>query len=525
MFEKSVKMPTSNLKVQRIPNQGNGGLQAASATLFRNTLFNLVGQIMPLATAVITVPFIVRGLGTERFGLLSLAWVILSYSAALDLGLGRASAKFVAEALAKAELEKVGSILAAAIVVQAILGAAGGLGLALAAPFIVDGWLKLPPTLAGEATEAFRLLGVAVPLVMVSGSLSGALQGAQRFDLVNAVQVPAAVSVYLAGLAGALLGLGLVGVVALIVVSRVLTLAGLVALCARNLGGLRSFSTSTLRLLFVFGGWVAVSNAVGPVLVYAERFLLGSLVSVAAVGYYAAPYEGVTRALWILPGAAAAALFPGFAAWTAVGDRQALSKALARAVKYLLVAGGLASAVLVIFSDLILSFWLGPEYAGRSTWAMRILTVGVLINSLATVPYAALQGSGRPDLTAKFHLLELPLHLVGAWLLVSVWGVTGAAMAWSVRVALDAGLLFWASHRILRISAKSLRESGVGRAGLGLLGFSLILAGARVYSGYMGVPLQWSIPVIVCLSLLPVGWKVCLDDVDRRVILAWVAKR
>jgi len=44
--------------------------------LARNTLLNLIGQAVPLLVGVVTVPFIIRGLGTERFGLLSLAWVI-----------------------------------------------------------------------------------------------------------------------------------------------------------------------------------------------------------------------------------------------------------------------------------------------------------------------------------------------------------------------------------------------------------------------------------------------------------------
>ena len=69
----------------------------------RNSLLNLMGQVVPLFVGVATVPLIVRGLGPERFGLLSIAWVVLSYSAVFDLGLGRASTKFVAEALARGE--------------------------------------------------------------------------------------------------------------------------------------------------------------------------------------------------------------------------------------------------------------------------------------------------------------------------------------------------------------------------------------------------------------------------------------
>lgn len=37
--------------------------------LARNTLLNFIGQAVPLLVGVVTIPFIVRGLGTERFGL------------------------------------------------------------------------------------------------------------------------------------------------------------------------------------------------------------------------------------------------------------------------------------------------------------------------------------------------------------------------------------------------------------------------------------------------------------------------
>jgi O-antigen/teichoic acid export membrane protein len=360
---------------------------------------------------------------------------------------------------------------------------------------------------------------------MVSGSLSGALQGAQRFDLVNAIQVPTTVGIYLAALFGAWLGLGLCGIIVLIVGVRGVALVGLLVLYTRCLAGFRSFPASMFRALLSFGGWVSVSNVVGPILVYADRVLLGSLVSAAAVGYYAAPYEVVTRALWVLPTAISTTLFPGFSAWTASGDCRTLSRTCGRAVKYLLLLVGGAVAVLVVFADFVLHFWLGREYAEHSTWAMRILSVGVLINSLATVPYAALQGSGRPDLTAKFHLLELPVYIVAAWFLVSLWGVTGAAVAWSARAALDGALLFWASRRFLGVSQESFYEAGIGKVLIGLLGFGLILAGVKACSIYVGPLFQWSVLVLIGVSLLGVSWAVLLDDVDRRLILAWVRRR
>jgi len=104
-------------------------LEIRGDLLARNTVLNFIGQALPLLVGVVTIPFIVRGLGTERFGLLSLAWVVLGYFAIFDLGLGRATAKFVAKALGKGEKDQIPQSVWTAVTAQAILGILGGVAL------------------------------------------------------------------------------------------------------------------------------------------------------------------------------------------------------------------------------------------------------------------------------------------------------------------------------------------------------------------------------------------------------------
>ncbi|MDQ6769172.1 MAG: flippase, partial [Gemmatimonadota bacterium] len=85
--------------------------------------------------------------------------------------------------------------------------------------------------------------------------------------------------------------------------------------------------------------------------------------------------------------------------------------------------------------------------------------VGLIFNAVAFVPTTFIAAFGRPDLSAKFHLLELPIHIPLAWWLVAQYGIAGAATAWSMRVALDAGLLFGAADRLLRGGGSSLKAT------------------------------------------------------------------
>lgn len=109
-------------------------------------------------------------------------------------------------------------------------------------------------------------------------------------------------------------------------------------------------------------------------------------------------------------------------------------------------------SLLVVFAPWLLNVWLGPQVAEAAGTATRILAIGLLFNAAAFVPSTFLSAFGRPDINAKFHVLELVIHLPLAWWLVSGFGIVGAAVAWSARVAFDCLLLFWATHRLLKTS-------------------------------------------------------------------------
>lgn len=70
-------------------------LEIHGVLLARNTLLNLVGHLVPLLAGLATIPYVVRGLGNDGFGILSIAWALLGYFGLFDPGRGRATTKFV----------------------------------------------------------------------------------------------------------------------------------------------------------------------------------------------------------------------------------------------------------------------------------------------------------------------------------------------------------------------------------------------------------------------------------------------
>jgi O-antigen/teichoic acid export membrane protein len=433
--------------------------------LARNTMLNLAGQVLPLLVAVFSTPYVIHHLGPDRYGLYSLASIVVGYFALFNLGIGPATTKYVAEHLGSGEIDRLPQLVWTAVTSQMCLGLAGGILLAAASPLLVERALKIPVSLQPQAHIIFLIMSAALPLDFVAGSFRGVLSASQRFDLLNSIDVPLGALMGLIPVAAIALGYGLPAIVLSLVVLRVASVSVVIVFCFRLHPALRSvsFDFGLIRTLLSFGGWVTVSGAVGPILVYVDDFLIGALLSITAVGYYAPP-SGIASKLSILPGCLVSTLFPAFSTSAGRGDSEWIRKTLIRSLKFLILIVGPVTLILVFFAKPLLTFWLGTKFADEGALPLQILAGGVLVNSLALIPCVLLQGVGRPDLNAKFHLLELPIHIALVWFLVTHFGLPGAALAWTLRMTLDFVLLIAGACWVTRISPRLLAGRDLSRS-------------------------------------------------------------
>ncbi len=79
-----------------------------------------------------------------------------------------------------------------------------------------------------------------------------------------------------------------------------------------------TFQRAVLARLLRYGAWVTVSNVTGPLLLYADRFAIGALLSVAALAYYTGPADMLNRTL-VIPASLGSTLFPAFSSLQAGG--------------------------------------------------------------------------------------------------------------------------------------------------------------------------------------------------------------
>lgn len=476
-------------------------------SLAKNTVWNLVGQGVPIIAAVFAIPLLIKGLGVDRFGVLTLAWMVIGYFSLFDFGIGRALTKVVAEKLGNGQTEDIPAIAWTALFLMLLLGVAGAFVIASLSSWLVTSVLKIPAVLQHETLNTFYLLALSIPIVISTAALRGLLEAYQRFDLANIIRVPMGLFMFLGPLMVLPFSKSLFSVVAVLVAGRLIAWFAHLAFCLGVVPGLKGrmlVRAELLGPLFRFGGWMSVSNLIGPLMVYLDRFLIGAFVSMAAVAYYTTPYEIVTK-LWILPTALVGALFPAFASILA-HDRIKAVQLFQRGTNYVFLLIFPLTLIIVIFAPEGLQLWLGTVFSQESSTVFRWLAVGVLLNSLAHVPFSLIQGAGRPDMTAKLHAAELPFYLVVLWWLLSRYGIEGAAIAWLLRVLVDTVMLFHMAHRVIPCKGFLLRLSAYLCAGL-----LALLLGVLLHGGIMKVAY-----LIIVLGIFSVfAWTIMLSTAER----------
>lgn len=408
----------------------------------RNAAWNVGGTLASVTVGLVALPVLLHALGAARLGVFTLALGLIGFSGLFDLGLGRSLTQTVSSALGRGCQRA--SVAALVWKVMRLLAAFGLFWLVVlwfVVPWVVIHLFHLQAALASETIFGLRAVALSIPFTLVAAGAMGSLEGLQEFRrvstrraLLSAAQfgLPTVVALWRPDVGWAIAALALSRAAGVIVWLRLLR-------HSMPLVSGEAIDPEDFRHLLRFGGWLSVSNVVGPLMVYGDRFYLASVFPSAALATYTVPYDALLR-VTSLPMTAIGAVFPALAE---AQERQEDSAQLLSAAMTALVALMLPPLLTaMVFAKPLLTLWLGHKFALPTLPVFQILLVGVFANSVAHVPYALLQAHGRSDLTAKLHLAELPVFVGMLLWAVSLWGVVGAAMAWTFRVALDSIFLY-----------------------------------------------------------------------------------
>ncbi|WP_283628136.1 flippase [Shewanella baltica] len=402
-------------------------------SIIKDSTWNIAAIVIPTLVALPVLGLLARMLDVELFGIFTLIFAMLGYASVFDMGLSRALIRSIS--INRDSNEDIKEYLFTSSITVVVIGCIISFAIFLFKANIAT-LLNVTELIYADVVNCLYLISFVIPFLLLNIVWQSYLEGLERFKELSILKIITSILLSVMPLFFMLIKNSIVFAVAGLVLARLISFLVFYFYTYFELKQYHYnsfFNKSKLKELFKFGSWLTISNIISPMMVYFDRFVLSSMVGASNVALYTAPSEIVSKLLMV-PSAVSKTLFPKI-------SNKLDIKVVYKVLLFLLLIVSCLTLPFFIFSEQILTLWLGSGYEAAST-TLRILLVGLIFNSLAQVPYTYIQAKGFSNVTAKIHLLEVIPYFMLLNLLVDLYSFNGAALAWSLRVFIDCCILF-----------------------------------------------------------------------------------
>ena len=455
-----------------------------STPLVRNIAFNTAARGVLVVLSIAVTPVLVHRLGTEQYGIYALATVLGSgLTNVFALGLIPGIVAMLSRSVAQGNDPETQRVIGTSMTLFTLIGIAGGVGLALAVPYLVHTLLRIPTGLQGTAATALWISAVGLGLNLVFAVFNAIPYALQRYDIIASRIVGLALLSVVATVAYVLVYANLAGVMVIQVTAGVLGLLVYYQVSRRQLHFVRflpSFDWPTFVKLARFTAFKSLGDVALTFGSRFDQFAVGSLIGVGAVGIYAIPSTACQRILQLL-GEVAAPMFPRMSSVETDEKRRAV---LISGTRLVALPAALIAVTLIVLAEPILRTWIGGHQgvvvATQGRDALRLLAAAMFLQAVVVVAGLYCEAIQRPSVNNSFTVLGAVVQIPVILVLIPRLGITGAALGVLVAsVVQTVPFLFIMTDRVAHMSIGHLLRDGLaGPIGssvvAGLIGLALL---------------------------------------------------
>jgi O-antigen/teichoic acid export membrane protein len=477
--------------------KGPSGARLRRPDLAAPVGFNGIAQLAPVVVTLAITPLLLHRLGLDRFGIWSLALVMLTTLTSLDGGISASLARFFAMHAAQGDRTDTARLLLASLLFFVVVG----LGLTAAALVFADalvGLLDIPTELTGEAVFALHWLPTLVVLALVADATAALLQGTGRFRALAGTMVASSAAFAFAVILLVEPGAHLRALVLATAVRYAsLAVAGL-ALARSHLSIRRPLlpSRSALRELGRYASRMQLSAITGFVNSQLDAFVIAAVLPVRYVGLYNLGLQAAAAVRGLPLYVFAPVLTRLTTSFGSHGRAETASEFERLERKWLPAVLGYG-VVTVAAIGFAVPIWVGDRYALSGVVAAMLLSCYMVHVGLTGMRTCYVRAIGRPGLEARYSMVWTVGNSVLTVPLTIVAGVPGVVGATAV-TGIAASVYFVA----LCSRTEGLAVVLPGRRWLGM---AVIAAGLTVVGELAIVRLDVHGFLALCLAGVPVA--------------------
>ena len=399
-----------------------------------NMAVAMANSVVVVLISLVALPFYLRFLGMEAYGLVGFYATLQTVLQVLDLGLAPTISREIARGAETGGQRRSASLLRTLGVIYVGVAVAIAAVIALAAPWVGSHWLQARALPESTVAQAVALMGVNLACRWPISLYQGALIGAHRLARYAATSM--VINICAAFTTIAVLAWGVCSIQAFFIVQAAFGLLLVIALRVlawHALGGRDApYDFGDLRRVWHFSAWMGGVVIAGLLVSQFDKLVLSRVIALESFAHYMLAAL-IVSGLQVLTTPAFNSLFPKFSALIARGDWASLEY-LYTVLARLFSTALLALAFAVVFqTESLVTIWLvdarvAAEVAPLAAW----LAIGSALNGIMIFPYCLQLAAGKPKLAffmaAGLLVVAIPLVLVMA----IRYGAIGGAVSWTL---------------------------------------------------------------------------------------------
>lgn len=438
--------------------------------MLKNVGSNWVLLLVTILATYFLVPFNLRHLGEEQYGLWLLICSLTGYLSLLQLGVPMASVRHLTHAIAKGDPAEVNRLVASCAALYLGIGSVMAL-IGLPLLFFYEHAYQIPPEFQTQARYAFLLALVNVGMGFFAQLPYAIMNSYQDFVRTNLlattmILVRAGLNVLLVWFYPSLLVLAAVQV--LVTVVEMTVLWGVIFVF-HNEVRLRPtlFSAAVIRQILGFSVYVLLLSMGTQLSFQTDAIVIGMYLNPAQIPVFSVGNNLVLYLMQFVIGIASV-MMPLATSLQAKGQMDELRSVFLKWSKLAIALTWCAGSYLIIFGPDFLANWIGPRFEGPSGGVLRILMLSYLLFlPLRGVGLPVLMGLGKVAYPTAAFLLAGVLNLVLSLILVRPLGLNGVAWGTTIPNLLLTGALLFLACRALEIPVFTYLTSTLPRAVVG----------------------------------------------------------
>lgn len=402
--------------------------------LARNMAAGMANSVVVVLINLAVLPFYLRFLGMEAYGLIGFYATLQTVLQVLDLGLSPTISREIAYGAETGQQRRSASLLRTLGVVYIGVALLIAALVAFASTWIGAHWLQAKALPEATVAQAVALMGVNLacrwPISLYHGALVGAHRLARSAATSMTINILAAITTI------AVLAWGERSIRAFFVVQAAFGLlqAIVLSVLARRAVGEQDapYDFAGLRRVLHFSAWMSGIAITSLVFTQLDKALLSRLIDLESFGHYMLAALLVSG-LSVLTGPAFNVIYPKFTTLHARDDEAGLAKFYSDTSRMFAAAVFSLALALALHAEAIVTLWTGrADVALRVAPLVALLAVGSALNGLMYFPYALQLATGKPRIPFSINVALLVVALPTIVWLALHRGAIGGALSWAM---------------------------------------------------------------------------------------------